>query len=309
MGPANEDLSTVVQAPQDERDLVAQLAPESPLLFARARRLLQDLSGDAVARFKVGRLGTGCWTVLQGEDGWRAVRWEGDSYSDLASRDTARATVAYAVGALLAEEGSGLNSEVFRLAGLIREGEHDEAKGWREWELTETGQRIWTETENAPRPSSDRLYVALGTLLGRHGCVYFVSAPGKAPAHGPFVSVRQVFEMLAFNALPEAPGEPSELLPAGKVLDGYGDTDQVFLYEVGTPFNKRALWGEPERHRHRFYRLQEPLRVHPGFPVEHTTVSVEQATEDGRGYYLVNTIAELVASGRLRETAAPEATP
>lgn len=300
------DVSAVAGVPQDEHELVARLAPESPLLFARARRLLRDLAGDAAAPFTAGRLENGCWTVLHGGNGWLAVRWEDGSAADVASRETARAAVAYAAGGLLAEEGTGLNSEVFRLAGLLQEGKHDASRGWREWELTGEGRRIWSETEDAPRPASDRLYVSLASLLGRRGCVYFVSAPGKPPARGPFVSVHEVFERFAHNELPEAAGEPGEVLPEGTVLDGHGDTDQVFLYEVGTPFSRRALWGEPDRHTHRFYRVREPLRAYPGFPSGNATVSVERTDGEGRGFYLVDTVADLVASGRLSETGVPE---
>ncbi|MFV2175010.1 hypothetical protein ACFHW2_09170 [Actinomadura sp. LOL_016] len=38
---------------QSERELVALLAPESPLLFAWARRALRDLAGVHAARFLV----------------------------------------------------------------------------------------------------------------------------------------------------------------------------------------------------------------------------------------------------------------
>ncbi|MFD0691557.1 glycohydrolase toxin TNT-related protein [Actinomadura fibrosa] len=277
----------------DVRELVERLAPESPLLFARARLLLRDTAPGAVARFAVGRPVPGSWTVLH-DGGWQTVHGEDPPVR----HDTARSAIAHAVGGLLADEGLTVNSELLRTAGLVQEGPYNAETNWSDWGLTETAQRIWDATDNAPRPSSGE-YIALGSLLGRRYPSYFVVASGPAPAHGPFVSTHDIFTRAAHNELPDGPSEPPETLPEGTVLDSYGDTDQVFLYEEGTPFHKRGLPGEPWRYPHRRYELRKPLDAYPAFPFERTTVPLEKAGGEGRGYYLVDTIADLLASGHL----------
>lgn len=282
-------------SPQNERELVARLAPESPILFARARHLLRDLTPNAVDRFRVGEPENGCWSVTHNENSWQSThRHQDASTTQTSDHPTAKAATAHAVGGLLAEDGVSLSSTILRTAGLI-----DRDKGI--WALTEAAQRIVTETENAPRPSGTD-YIALEGLAGRAG--YFVREPSSAPTEGPFVDARTVLSMAAFAELPDSPSplEPSEILPNGTLLDGYGDTGAVFLYEPGTPFNRRGLWGGPYRHPHRFYEVRTPLRVYPSFPFEMTTISVEDITGPGRGYYLVDTVADLLASGALSET-------
>ncbi|TDC90352.1 glycohydrolase toxin TNT-related protein [Actinomadura sp. 7K507] len=295
---------------QHERELVARLAPESPILFARARHVLRDMTRDGAARFRVGAVEQGCRSVLHGENGWQSVhrpaastdatsgqphgRASDEPQGRASGHATAREATAHAVGGLLADEGVSLNSTILKIAGLITVDRDTNA-----WALTETGQRIWAESEDAARPSGTSC-IALEGLAGRAG--YFVHRPGPAPSEGPFMNVHTVFSMAAFNLLPDSAGEPGEILPEDTILDGYGDTGEVFLFEPGTPFNRRGLWGEPERHPYRAYRVREPLHVYPSFPVEKATISVENPAEEGRGYYLVDTIAALLASGTLSET-------
>jgi hypothetical protein len=313
--------------PQDEHDLVARLAPESPILFYRARRLLRDWTRDAASRFLVGRVEDGCWTVLHGDDGWLAVRAEPDepreSHEAAEAREpgepgeprepggprevtahgTARAAVAHALGGLLTEAGTGLNMTVFQLAGIIEPGP-DDRTGLGPWFLTETGERLRAESESAPRPDPGVPCVALERLLGRERG-YFALRRESAPERGAFVTVHQVFAMAAHRALPDGPGEAAETLPEGHVLDAYGDTDQVFLYEPGTPFHERGTWGSPDVHPHRFYRLERPLRVHPASPLEYTVVPRGKRTGSGRGYHLVDSIADLLRDGALSEVPDP----
>jgi hypothetical protein len=125
------------------------------------------------------------------------------------------------------------------------------------------------------------------------------------------VTVRRVFELAALQNLPASPGEPPEVLPEGHVLDTYGDTGQVFLFDLDTPFHERGTWGSADAHTRRFYRVRRPLRVHPAFPLEHTIIPRGRTTGSGRGYYLVDSVAVLLRNGVLGETADPreEATP
>ncbi|MEU9021853.1 glycohydrolase toxin TNT-related protein [Actinomadura sp. NPDC048394] len=316
--------------PQDEHDLTGALAPESPILFYRARRLLGDWTRDGAARFRVGRLEDGCWSVLRGEEGWRSVRTDGDrpaaseahetardgeAYETpraavthetaraAATHETARDAVAHAVGGVLTEAGTGLNPKIFQMAGIIRPGPDDRTDRGP-WYLTETGERLRAESEDAPRPGPEVPCVPLERLLGRERG-YFTLRREPAPERGGFVTVHRVFELAARDQLPGDPGEPAGTLPEGTVLDGYGATDQVFLYEPGTPFHKRGIQGMPEMYEHRFYEVRRPLRVHPAFPLEHTIVARGRTTGTGRGFYLVDSVADLLRDGRLAEATGP----
>ncbi|MER6813492.1 glycohydrolase toxin TNT-related protein [Spirillospora sp. NPDC000708] len=289
--------------PQDEHDLVARLAPESPILFYRARRLLREWTRDAADRFLVGRVEDGCWTILHGDDGWLAVRTENGAPREITAHGTARAAVAHALGGLLTEAGTGLNMKVFQLAGIIEPGP-DDRTDLGPWFLTETGERLRAESESAPRPDPEVPCVALDRLLGRDRG-YFALRRESAPERGAFVTVHRAFALAAHRELPDGPGEAAETLPEGRVLDAYGGTDEVFLYELGTPFHERGTWGSADAHPHRFYRLERPLRVYPAFPLEYTIVPRGKRTDRGRGYHLVDSIADLLRDGALSEVPDP----
>lgn len=286
-----------VPSPQNEHELVARLHPESPILFARARRLLRDMTPNGVGRFRVGAVEDGCWSVLHGENGWQSAG-RLDGAAETSDHATAREATAHAVGGILAAEGVSVNSDLLELAGLVKRELRVELRVSVRV-LTEAALRIGAESENAARPSGTS-WIALADLVKGPG--FFVCRPGPAPSEGPFVSVHTIFTMVALSQLPESAGEPAETLPEGTVLDGYGGTDQVFLFEPGTPFHRRGLWDEPARHPHRFYWVRRPLRVYPSFPIEYATIPVEDIPDQGRGYYLVDTIADLLASGALSET-------
>ncbi|WP_169744462.1 glycohydrolase toxin TNT-related protein [Spirillospora albida] len=272
------------------------LLPHSPVLFDRARRILRDLARDAVDRFQVGALRDGCWTVTHGESGWRAVHVLDGVAVEASTHSTAREATARAVGDVLADAGTGVNSTVLQAAGLI-------VGKAGVWEFTDAGERPGAETTDAPR-SSKTLHISLDDVAGRRG--YLVCPMRPTSGAGRFVSVREVWSMAVFNELPEGPGEPGETLPEGKVLDGYGGPDQVFLFEPGTPFHRQGLPGDPTRHhpQHR-YRVRAPLTVFPSFPFATDTISVENTAGQGRGYYLVDTVAALLTEGILAEVPGP----
>lgn len=289
-------------AVQDEHGLIDRLAPESPIMFARARRLLHATTDHGPARFAVGRPVPDGWTILRGDEGWEAVHSDGGSFTG----DTARAAVAHAVGALLAAEHRAVNTEILGIAGLIEpSGRWDDEKNTSFCKLTEAAELIRSETENAPRPSSGGPYIALEDIPEREHLAYHPAVTGPPPPHGGFMSTHRVFEMAAYNLLPEPAATSTEVLPVGTLLDGYGDTDEVFLYEIGTPFSKRGLPQFADRHRYRVYELQHPMTVYPAFPFEKTTVEMTKTTTEGRGYYLVDTISVLLASGHLTEAPIP----
>ncbi|WP_267898988.1 glycohydrolase toxin TNT-related protein [Thermomonospora amylolytica] len=92
----------------------------------------------------------------------------------------------------------------------------------------------------------------------------------------------------------------------GHRVDAYGGTDQVMVYAPGTPFSMRGHWGSPEYHPHHVYRVQRPLRVYPGFWfATGTQPTVEEGFDtpqgESMGFYLVDSIADLVRSGVLAE--------
>ncbi|QKG24715.1 glycohydrolase toxin TNT-related protein [Actinomadura verrucosospora] len=295
--------------PQDERELTGALAPESPILFYRARRLLGDWTRDAAARFRVGRPEDGCWSVLRTADGWQAVRGaRGEAVAhgtggESVVHGTARAAVACAVGGLLTEAGTGLNPQILRMAGILRAAP-DDRTDWGPSFPTEAAERLRDESERAPRPGPEVPCVPFERLLDR-GPGYFTLRRESAPERGGFMTVHQVFELAAYHQLPDGPGDPAETLPEGTVLDGYGPDDQVFLYDPGTPFHKRGLQGRADSYEHRFYEVRRPLVAHPAFPLEHTVLPLGRPADDGRGYYLVDSVAALLRNRHLAETAAP----
>ncbi|MFC5745155.1 glycohydrolase toxin TNT-related protein [Actinomadura rugatobispora] len=302
---------------QEERELVAALPAGLEHLFVRARDLVRDVAPRASGRFLAGRVADGRWSVVRapGEGGWAVVGGGG-----AVPFEHVREAVAYAVGGVLAGAGAEVNSAVLELAGLLhRRTEPD--SGRDAWMLTAEGGRVGARTRGLPRPESGA-FVALGPIHNRPvGCGYFACETGPPPERGGFVSTHEVFERLAGQMLPhpapepEAPeAAPVEVLPPGTELDAYGGTDRPFLFEIGTPFSVRGLYGTADAHPYRVYRVERPLRVHPGlfagtaiFPTGEELRNPPE--EPGRGYYLVDSIADLVASGLLTEITRPGGTP
>ncbi|XVQ10062.1 TNT domain-containing protein [Spirillospora sp. CA-255316] len=306
------------EAVQDERELVTG----RERLFLRARDLVRDVAPQAADRFLAGRVADGCWSVLRAPgDGVWAVAGGGEAVPF----DDVREAVAYAVGGVLAGAGAEVNSAVLELAGLLhRRTEHD--SGRDAWMLTAEGGRVGARTRGLvrPEPGPGRSFVALGAVHNRPaGCGYFVCESGPPPERGGFVSTHEVFARLAEQVLPPAAPEPETeageaapavVLPPGTELDAYGDADRPFLFEIGTPFSVRGLYGTADAHPYRVYRVERPLRATPGlFAATAIFPAGEELRnppgEQGRGYYLVDSIADLVASGHLTEITRPGGTP
>lgn len=294
--------------PRTERELVALLDPESPLLFAWARRALREIAGEAAGRFLTGQVAPGSWSVLRGTDEWLVVHRRDDGSPDeVIAFDTARSAVADAMAGVLTAANVEINNEILNVAGILR-WDHETGLHWR---LTDAGLALGQRAGGPIGPRAHGRYLPIETFEERP-LDYFVCVPGPPPRSGPFVSVHEVFTMAARNMLPpDAAAEPGVDLSEGTVLDGYGDQDQVFLFTPQTPFVRRGLWGMPGGHRLRTYRVRRPLRVYPGFPIAGATYATGRPRDDrglageGQGYYLIESIAEYVRSGDLTETSGP----
>ncbi|MBG6093266.1 glycohydrolase toxin TNT-related protein [Actinomadura viridis] len=296
--------------PQTEHDLIASLDGESPLLFPWARRALRNVTGDRAGRFLLGRVTPGCWSVVRGEPGWLAVHRrdealvDGDRSGDeVVAFETARSAVADAMAGVMADAEVALTSGLLELAGLI----HQDPRNLNvTWSLGEAGRAIKERGGERDGPRAQGPGLPLEAFEG-HLPDYFLRLPVPPPETGPFVSVREIHALAARAMLPVEAKETKETeeLPEGTVLDGYGSQDQEFLFTPETSFRRRGLRGGPRAYERRTYRVQRPLRAHPGFPVDKMLAPhpAEARTKDheDRGYYLVDSIAALVASGALVE--------
>lgn len=282
------------------------------MLFARARRLLGQSVPAGAGRLGVGDVVRDGWSVLRGRNGWIAARHEGGVHQETAVFDDPRSAVVRAVAGVMAAAGVGVNSEILKTAGILEM--RLETDGDRVlWGLTEQGRQIRERTSRLPRPPEDAAghsYISLDLLDG-HLFEYFVCPPGPPPSEGSFISTREVFEPLVRKLLPvpgERPGagdDGSLTLPEGTEVDCYGGTDQVMVYTPGTPFSRRAHWGSPAYHPRHVYRVQRPLRVYPGFwfatGTEPTGEEGSGPQGESMGFYLVDSIADLLRSGGLAE--------
>ncbi|MBA9001804.1 TNT domain-containing protein [Thermomonospora cellulosilytica] len=300
--------------PQDEHELVAMLHPDNPMLFAHARRWLARSLPEGAARFRVGRAAPGCWCVLRGPDGWQVV-----GESGTATFGNARDAVVHAMAEIMAAEGMTVNDEILKITGIVRPS-RPASRGERVvWELGDVGRGLWERTRDAPRPdretASRRAHIGLEPLQG-HPYGHFVCVPGPPPPRGPFVSTYEVFALLAGKLLPgpldldiDGLGDDGSLnLPEGTEVDCYGGTDQVMVYAPGTAYSRRGHSGSPAAHPYHRYRVRRPLRVYPGFWFPTTVQPTLEETRnppdgEGLGYYLVDSVADLLDSGALAEVA------
>ncbi|MFD0902527.1 hypothetical protein [Actinomadura sediminis] len=294
----------------EERDSVAALAPESPLLFAWARLRLREIVQGRVERLLVGRRAEGCWSVLHDASGWMSARGVGEA--DVVRFGSAREAVADAMAGIMIDAGVRLNSELLKVAGVVVETDLREPP-WRLWRVTDAGRESAGGSDGRP----DGPGIVLDDVDGRP-MGYFVCVPRPRPdgERGGFVTVRKVFALAVAAMLPPDDQDGTstlEVLPEGTELHGSGGVDEVFLFEPGTPF----VWQGVVRGGYKdpipdVYHVQRPLPVYPGFPVAHASIpdtgigaGARPPTKEGRGYYLVEPICELLRSGHLTRTPAP----
>jgi len=306
------DPDALAANPQRESDLVQLLPVEDARLFMRARMKLADLV-PGQDRLRIGTPADGCWTVAHTAGAWIAAGPDGSA----TAFEEPRRAVVHAMAGIMADARMEINSQVLRTARILdrRARPRDGVDAW----LLASGDRsAHARTSDSPRPSEPGPYIALDPLHNRPGG-HFVCVPGPPPETGPFIAVHDVYRTLAGKVVPKpkrtaaAPPEPpSEVLPAGAEVDAYGDQDRCFVYSLGTPFSRRGLWGEPDDHPYRVYRVEKPVRgftglfsMAPVFP----TGQAPPPDDEGTGYYLMDSIADLVASGHLAEITGPGGQP
>ncbi|MBE1533355.1 hypothetical protein [Actinomadura algeriensis] len=301
--------------PQDEHDLVGLLYPESAWMFVWARRLLRDVAGERVSRFLVGRLKAGCWSVLRGDGAWLAVRCA-DKVSPatpvhVVSSESAQDAVAYAAAGLMADEGVAVTSHLLRDLGLLHHARDD--LGFFRWALTEQGNAMASVSQQDGRARYSDVEVSLNRVLGRL-LDYVVLSRGPRANDGPFLNLHDVLTNLVLHHLPGDFGvSTGEELAKGKMLKGYGSTDERYLFTLDTPFERIGMAGNAGKYDRHLYVLRHPLRTYPGFPVNATTVPMSgtvrmrEPSTKGRGYLLPNSIADLLDAGDLFEVSPWEA--
>jgi hypothetical protein len=142
-------------------------------------------------------------------------------------------------------------------------------------------------------------------------------APGQGTVRQYAGDIRAFLDTGLPNSTPPRQEEqpvPREVLPSGTELDAYGPTDRPFLFTIGTPFASRGLYGTADAHAYHVYRVVEPLEVFPGlfadtpiFPTGQRDGTGQPAR--GRGFYVVDSIDELVRAGLLVEITGPGGEP
>ena len=308
MGAVIAGAEAFPSVPQDEHELAGLLYPESAWMFVWGRRLLRDVVGDRASRFLVGRLGPGCWSVLHADAAWTAVRCADEvapaAPVHTASFESGQDAVAYAAAGLMADEGIAITSHLLEDAGLLHY--VNEGLGPFRWALTDEGKAMAAVAGGNGRARYRDDGLALNRALGRFG--YVVLPPGPRTDGGPSLDLHDVLAALALRHLPGDFGaSKGEELAEGKMLKGYGATDERFLFSLDTPFERVGMAGTAsERVRH-LYVLQRPLRAYPGCPVNATTVpasgtmGMRAPSTEGGGYLLPAPIASLLTAGDLTE--------
>ncbi|QKG24714.1 glycohydrolase toxin TNT-related protein [Actinomadura verrucosospora] len=300
------DPRTLRTAPQDEDDLVAQLPPGLEPLFARAReKLARYVPGED--RLRVGTVEDGCWTIARTGGAWLAIGPD----ASVRPFDDPRAATVHAMAGVMAGAEMEINSRVLYDTGIVAR-ERRPRRNIDAWVSSREDDSPAARTLASPRPTAAGPYIALDGMSNRPGG-YFVCFPGPVPELGAFVSVHEVYARLAEPGLPERTPEPEPasepepagvILPAGKEVDTYHDPADRFVFEIGTPWLRRGhnnLGGLT----YRVYRVQRPLRAHPGLFEVGPIGSDTPPAETGMGYNLVHSIADLVASGHLVEITGP----
>ncbi|OLT10825.1 hypothetical protein BJF79_25475 [Actinomadura sp. CNU-125] len=312
----------VAHAPQDETRLAAALPPGLDALFDRTRATLTALAPGHEDRFQVGRLVEGCWSVLHHPPAWIATRYQDGRCVHLRAFADPRDAVRHAAAEVIADAGAAVDAAVLRAAGIVartteRRGDIDA------WALSSKGGQLtkWARGEVRPTgaDADRRRYVDLQKMHGRPGG-YFVLPAGPPPEKGEFLSTHEVFAHYLDETLPKAqvaapePEEPArEILPVGMELDAHGGTERPFLFAIGTPFPQRGLYGTPDAYAYRVYRVVKEIEAYPGLfadaPIFPTGRPEPVPDGEGRGFYLVHSIDDLVRSGHLVRIAEPGGEP
>ncbi|MFG2084962.1 TNT domain-containing protein [Spirillospora sp. NPDC048824] len=292
---------TYSPVPQRESDLVALLPPGMEQLFMRARVKLADFVPGA-GTLRIGAPGEGHWTVAHTGDAWLAVAPGGDA----APYAEPHRAVAHAMAGVMTDAGMEINSAVLSVVQIIT-GERIPRDDQQAWTFGDVGRELSVRRSNSPRPDGTGPYIHLDPLHNRPED-HFVCFPGAAPEEGAYVSVHEVLMMLAESGLPApapepeaAPEPPSEVLETGREVDAYGDPANCFVYTIGTPFLRRGLWGAPSDYAYHVYRVEKPIRAHTGLFAPGPLGSDPSPPDTGMGFYLADSIADLVASGHLAE--------
>ncbi|MEU8345926.1 hypothetical protein AB0C74_29860 [Spirillospora sp. NPDC048832] len=303
---------TLPELPQDEQDLVARLHPESAWTFVWARRVLRDLVGDGVARFLVGRIAPGHWSVLHGDGAWLAVRCadgngpdgngpDGEaSPSHAASFDSAGDAVAYAAAGLVVDAEVTVHEDLLRIQGLAGDSWDDAARRLV-WGLTDEGERLVEAARDDTRPRYGTSFLPLGPVLEqRRGYQVIPRAP--RPDGGAYLAEHDLFTQHVRARLPgEFGASTGEELPEDTLLDTYADEDEPYLFTLETPFERRGLSGTGVGRERKFFLVRRPIHVYPGFPVRETTVPARGRgsgpSDQGQGYLLPRPITALLDGG------------
>lgn len=294
---------TFTPTPQREPDLVALLPAGLEQLFMRARVKLADFVPSAADTLRIGTPGEGGWTVAHTPGAWLALGPGGD----IAPYAEPRRAVAHAMAGVMTAARMEINSTILESVRLISlQGNLN--NGEKAWLFDETGREQNVRTACSPRPQGPGPFISLDRVHNRPGG-HFVCFPGPAPESGPYVAVHDVCMMLAERVLPKpapspqaAPEPPSEVLEPGAEFDSYGDPAARHIFTIGTPFLRRGLWGTSSDYDYHVYRVERPIRAYPGLFYPGPLGSDPPPPDTGMGYYLVDSISDLLASGHLVET-------
>ncbi|MBE1533357.1 hypothetical protein H4W34_003190 [Actinomadura algeriensis] len=251
------DPQEILRSPQREKHLTSLLPAGLEELFSAARRcLLELLPPELVDRFQIGRLADGSWSVIAAPPSWLAVRMDEGGCTEVHAFAKPRPAVAFAVGAVLAEAGTEVNSSILRAAGVLSK-EKSPRKLINAWTLGDyrsnagkASRRTLAAARPKGRAAARRRYVELWPLHNRPGG-HFVCRPGPPPAKGAFVSTHEIFRWHAENLLPqEAPPTvdphaenafPREMLAVGMELDAYVGR-RVPLHDRHPVLQQRYAW-------------------------------------------------------------------
>ncbi|WP_030173586.1 glycohydrolase toxin TNT-related protein [Spirillospora albida] len=287
--------------PQAEGDLVALLPAGTERLFVQARAKLADLVPGA-GRLGIGEPARDGWSVTHAEGVWFVLAPGGS----IQPHAEARRAVAHAMAGIMADADMEINSAVLTLAGILTR-QRRPRKNQQAWMLHDIGRELASRTAGSPRPRNSPPCIALDPLHNRPGG-YFICFPEPAPQKGSFVTVHDLYVMVADKVLPKPSPSPKPIstpptavLPVGTVVDTYGDPADPFVFDIETPFLLRGLWGTPSDHAYHRYRVEKPIQARTGLFEPGPLGADPPPPNTGMGYHLPDSITALLDSGHLVE--------